>query len=453
MASTTPVPTPIVRPSYTFDNWDQLCADLDHRIPENHGVMARPFIGPEDVRQNITAPVFLQILRAHQEGRSAYYENMGHEPIYREDASPSEKIVMLLFFQQGFTYAETLSAAAGTPQSTPSRRVAKVNDPEHYKGEQDKYDIFETQLELKFNSDPAAFVTEASKVTYAASFLKGPAYLWYMAQRKNTTDFANNTTYNDFMASLKNAWADPDAVSTAERKLRVLKQGNNPISVYYSKFVEYMSVLQWDETAQISQFRQGLCEEVKDLMVHREKPKTMAGWYQTTLELDNAWRSRLAEKRASGQQQQQQHRPAFQPRHQNFHNGNKPQNHQSRFNQPRFSPQPRPQFTNPTPPRPAPAPTPSTGSGTHPGPMDLSNTRFKKLTPAQRAYRRANNLCSYCGDAGHYAATCNKKTPPRAYGASTNQNQQQEFAPRPQAGQQQNRPNGEVIFSANMSKN
>lgn len=58
-------------------------------------------------------------------------------------------------------------------------------------------------------------------------------------------------------------------------------------------------------------------------------------------------------------------------------------------------------------------------SGTHTDPMDLSNTRFKRLTDEQRAYRRANGLCSYCGDAGHFAASCRKKGKTRANAASS----------------------------------
>lgn len=38
--------------------------------------------------------------------------------------------------------------------------------------------------------------------------------------------------------------------------------------------------------------------------------------------------------------------------------------------------------------------------------MDLSNTTARALTDAQKAYRKANNLCMYCEKSGHYADKC-----------------------------------------------
>ena len=45
--------------------------------------------------------------------------------------------------------------------------------------------------------------------------------------------------------------------------------------------------------------------------------------------------------------------------------------------------------------------------------MDLdatrSNKRFKPLTPEERKRRYDNNLCLYCGKAGHRAGDCPEK--------------------------------------------
>ena len=44
--------------------------------------------------------------------------------------------------------------------------------------------------------------------------------------------------------------------------------------------------------------------------------------------------------------------------------------------------------------------------------MDLDSTatrKFKPLTDAKKKHRRENNLCMYCGKAGHMAAQCNLK--------------------------------------------
>jgi hypothetical protein len=53
------------------------------------------------------------------------------------------------------------------------------------------------------------------------------------------------------------------------------------------------------------------------------------------------------------------------------------------------------------------APQPSTATGTQSGPMDLSAGRRKgPLSDKEKAHRRANNLCMYCGKSGHFASTC-----------------------------------------------
>ena len=49
----------------------------------------------------------------------------------------------------------------------------------------------------------------------------------------------------------------------------------------------------------------------------------------------------------------------------------------------------------------------TTKDGHYPRAMELDGAqRGKKLTDAQRNYRRANNLCMYCGKSGHFASNC-----------------------------------------------
>ena len=49
----------------------------------------------------------------------------------------------------------------------------------------------------------------------------------------------------------------------------------------------------------------------------------------------------------------------------------------------------------------------TTTSGTNAGPMDLSADVAKtRITATERARRRAQGLCMYCGGIGHFAADC-----------------------------------------------
>ena len=52
-----------------------------------------------------------------------------------------------------------------------------------------------------------------------------------------------------------------------------------------------------------------------------------------------------------------------------------------------------------------PTPGPTTATGTESGPMDLSATKGR-ISKAEKARRRAQGLCMYCGGTGHFAAQC-----------------------------------------------
>ena len=54
----------------------------------------------------------------------------------------------------------------------------------------------------------------------------------------------------------------------------------------------------------------------------------------------------------------------------------------------------------------------STATGTHPGPMDLSANRGKKIPQEERERRMRLGLCMYCGASGHLARACPRKTEP-----------------------------------------
>jgi hypothetical protein len=134
-----------------------------------------------------------------------------------------------------------------------------------------------------------------------------------------------------------------------------------------------MSKLDWNEPTKIYMFRRGLREEVKDLLVGKNHSQRFVDYVKECIRLDNEWNARQEEKKAK--------RNAF----------------------PILSLQPSHAYQR------APSPDPLAGTT----PMELDGTR-RQITPTEKARRRAQGLCLYCGLSGHFAASCPQKRAPRA---------------------------------------
>ncbi|HYP42905.1 MAG TPA: hypothetical protein VEQ18_02680 [Candidatus Nitrosocosmicus sp.] len=132
-----------------------------------------------------------------------------------------------------------------------------------------------------------------------------------------------------------------------------------------------MATLNWDNTAQLSHFKFGLRKEIKELLIHQiDLPTSFTKFAEICKTLDNRWHALQQENRQIDTL--------------NLHNN----------------------IQNPIRSTSTPQPIPSTSSGTHPRPIDLENTRRRKLTNEEKQFRRDNNLCLFCGQPNHYANNC-----------------------------------------------
>jgi len=134
--------------------------------------------------------------------------------------------------------------------------------------------------------------------------------------------------------------------------------------IYHAEFATYATVLNYDDATKIQFFTKGANHDLKTAIAYQPSPpETFDQFVQLCIKLDNSIK---------------------------LLNTRKPQ---------------------PRAPAPAPAqakPTPTTATGTAPGPMDLSNAQRcrRPISEEVRKYRHENNLCSYCGGAGHWRADC-----------------------------------------------
>lgn len=371
---------------YTLDDWNEL-ADLITNYSANPEETIGFRFTPE---VPLSADLRAELTSAFLGGKSDYNKGTIGIPI-NNSKTHGETVIKIALYEQGYNRAEFLALKLHSGNQQPRAKAPKTADPEFFEGDTEKFSIFKLQLNLKFNSDPATYGTDAAKIVYAGSYLHGAA----QASMKNCLDdpkYIATTTYEAFLEQLRYAYADPDLARTADRKIRALRQGKDPVTLYNAKFSEYAAILGWNDSAKMSQFRQGLSEEVKNMLMHRPRPTTMAELLALSIEVDNSWRSRAAEVGDTSR----------------FHRNTVPIPGQRNWVDFRSPARQTPIISAPAnPPAAGSRPIPSTASGTHPGPMDLSAART--LTPEMKKFRRDNHLCLYCGKAGHFASACPNK--------------------------------------------
>lgn len=187
-------------------------------------------------------------------------------------------------------------AQRGTVPSGSSRHYGpKLNKPDEFKGERKLLPTFLFQMELKFLAEPSNFTNDATKVVYAISYLKGPAYQWVIPHQREGLLLAF-PTYSTFQRKLKQAFGDVNEQATAERELLALRQ-RGPCSYYTTEFLRISSSLDWGTAALRSHYRMGLSDEVKDQLIHVDMGETLSDLSIAAENIDARIYERRQEKR------------------------------------------------------------------------------------------------------------------------------------------------------------
>ena len=265
---------------------------------------------------------------------------------------------------------DLLSQSQSQPQSQsqsqqPSQLHAqvpepKVSLPEKFNGNRENFRTFINQLELVFLLNPSRYSTDALKVATAGTLLTGPAASWFNPLLEHPEE--NQHLLNDwsaFRALFKSTFSAVDPAIQAANDIRRLRQGNNSAVIYTTKFMQLKSDLRWDEDALIHQYRAGLSDEIKDMLIHYDYPRTVQEFSLLAIRLD----ARLAEHR--------QERARFIPQ------------------QGRAQPNAPPSQVH-----------------TQPTQMEVDAVRRGPLSSQERQHRITNRLCLVCGKHGHFKINC-----------------------------------------------
>ena len=221
---------------------------------------------------------------------------------------------------------------------------------------------------LKTSGNAARFPNTQHKLRYTYQFLTGKGQRTMRIHLHWTANPANGEetfkiSFNMFTAFLTahdRHFGDPDEKHTASLALDKLRQSKREFGAYYADFQVLMDILKTtDDTSQRDALKRGLNHEMlKALTIFPAlKDESFYVYVERLNALDCCLRAL------------------------NTHSLRRPQ-HQPNHMYP---------------------PTTATATGTATEPMDLSAARGK-LSTTERSRRRAQGLCMYCGDVGHFAA-------------------------------------------------
>lgn len=255
------------------------------------------------------------------------------------------------------SYMMQSSTASQLPMHEPS-----VSLPERFDGTRSKLRSFVNQVRLLFELQPRKYPTERIKVGLVGTLLTGAAAAWFCPLFENDSPLLEN--FELFIKELNQTFGDYDRAIVSANKLRLLRQGDNTASTYTTEFRLLASDLDWGENALIDQYRRGLNDAVKDLLITLPLPATLSEAISSAVKCDNRIRERLHERDTYNYTSRKQERITQNP-------------------------------------EPTPMEIDGSGRGT--------TTRMQNRAVDERNRRINMNLCFYCGAPGHRIRNCLKK--------------------------------------------
>lgn len=247
------------------------------------------------------------------------------------------------------------------PPGAYSAPEPKLPPPDKYDGGSGGSRSFLTHCEIQFELQPSAFPTERAKVAYTLASLSGRAKRWATAEWARQADCC--TTFPKFSAALKLIFDPANPENETTPAILNLSQGPRSVTDYIIEFRIAAADSGWNEKALVDGFYRGLSERMKDALVSHRRPQTLQALMDLVTEIDLRFRDRQHDRsRARGGEREP-------PR--------------------TVSPPPRGAQTTPPP--------------DLAEPMQLGRSR---LSPEERERRFRENLCLYCGRAGHRVNVC-----------------------------------------------
>jgi Retrotransposon gag protein len=151
------------------------------------------------------------------------------------------------------------------PAALTSTPVLGIPPPEPFSDGAENLRAFLGQCKRTFKLYPSSFEVEERKVLWASSYLRGPARQWFQSIDERDDD-PRTTDFALFSQALTELYGTPVSVRVNACKLTDLRQ-TSTVAKYAAEFDALAYNLTWGDGGYRDQFYMGLKENIKDLLM------------------------------------------------------------------------------------------------------------------------------------------------------------------------------------------
>ncbi|OMJ24401.1 Retrotransposon-derived protein PEG10 [Smittium culicis] len=173
-----------------------------------------------------------------------------------------------------------------SPAHAPSIRISL---PERYNGDRSQFRGFTNQCCLLFFTYPDHYPSETNNVGLIMSLLTENALRWASPYIEKGGSVLQD--YELFLKEFSKVFDGPHRTQTANDAIRALRQGSSTVSMYASEFKRLMMDLDWNESALVSQFAEGLNENILDTLALFQSPLGLEGYINAAITFDSVQRT------------------------------------------------------------------------------------------------------------------------------------------------------------------
>ena len=329
------------------------------------------------------------------------------DPLVEEVSEPAQDSVTTL------TEAITLMTAE-LRHREPKKTNFKSNKPDTFDGsDPKKLNNFVLLCGLHFRSNPSSFDDDGAKVTFALSYLRGTALEFFepsVLDPPEDCDWLED--WSAFVRVLRKDFGPIDPAADAEDSLDNLKMRENQRILKYNVEFNRLSILTgWKGPILKHRYYTGLAERIKDVIGQQGKPADLAELKSVAHAIDARHWERLREKTRNDSKTPQK------SDNKTNSNGNKSDNKSNNGSSSlknksngSTSNSNNNNGNNNKSAKPSTSATSgnSGNSGNSANPIADKLGKDGKLSADERQRRFDNDLCLYCGIAGHKTKDCKK---------------------------------------------